>query len=142
MKKIFTLFYFLFAFAHFSFAQNVGIGTTTPNASAALDVQSTSKGLLPPRMTTIQRDAINAPTPGLIIFNTDTQSLEVFTNTGWFAIKKTNTPIEKLLGGFNFEADCSIQKTTGGGYVVAGIPTPRLMAMLQALTMEAMITGL
>ena len=120
MKKIFTLFYFLFAFAHFLFSQNVGIGTTTPNASAMLDVQSTSKGLLPPRMTTIQRDAINAPTPGLIIFNTDTQSLEVFTNAGWFAIKKTNFPIEKLLGGFNFEADCSIQQTTDGGYVVAG----------------------
>ena len=121
MKKIFIFFYFLFAFAHFSFSQNVGIGTTTPNASAALDVQSTSKGLLPPRMTSLQRDAISSPTPGLIIFNTDTQSLEVFTNAGWFGIKKTNFAIEKLLGGFTREKSPLIQKTTDGGYIIAGM---------------------
>jgi hypothetical protein len=120
MKKIFIFFYFLFAFAHFSFSQNVGIGTTTPNASAALDVQSTSKGLLPPRMTSLQRDAINSPTPGLIIFNTDTQSLEVFTNAGWFGIKKTNFAIEKLLGGNDDEMEPVIQNTTDGGYILAG----------------------
>ena len=112
-----------------AFSQNVGIGTTTPNASAALDVQSTNKGLLPPRMTTIQRDAISSPTPGLIIFNTDTQSLEVFTNTGWFGIKKTNYAIEKLLGGFFDDGypfgtqlgSPAIQKTTDGGYIVASV---------------------
>jgi hypothetical protein len=121
MKTIFILFYFLFAFAYFSFSQNVGIGTSTPNASAMLDVQSTSKGLLPPRMTSLQRDAISSPTPGLIIFNTDTQSLEVFTNAGWFGIKKTNFAIEKLLGGFTREKSPFIQKTTDGGYIVAGM---------------------
>lgn len=48
---------------------NVGIGTTTPNASAVLDASSTSKGFLPPRMTTVQRDAIASPAAGLVIFN-------------------------------------------------------------------------
>jgi hypothetical protein len=123
MKKIVLFSSLSLFFSYCSFSQNVGIGTTTPNTSAMLDVQSTNKGLLPPRMTTLQRDAISSPTPGLIIFNTDTQSLEVFTNTGWFAIKKTNTPIEKLLGGFNYEGNCSIQKTTDGGYIIAGLST-------------------
>ena len=48
----------------------VGIGTTTPNANAALDVVSTSQGMLFPRMTTAQRDAIANPAKGLTIFNT------------------------------------------------------------------------
>ena len=124
MKKKFLLFYLPFlililGLSKYSPAQNVGIGTTTPNTSAMLDVQSTSKGLLPPRMTSLQRDAISGPTPGLIIFNTDTQSIEVFTNAGWFAIKKNNFAIEKLLGGNN-EVEPVIQNTADGGYTIAG----------------------
>ena len=52
------------------FAQT-GIGTTTPEQSAQLDVSSTDKGLLPPRMTASQRDNIGNPAQGLIIFCTD-----------------------------------------------------------------------
>ena len=53
-----------------SYAQ-VGIGTTTPDNSAALDVESTNKGLLPPRMTEAERNAITAPATGLMIYCTD-----------------------------------------------------------------------
>ena len=52
-------------------AQNVGIGTTTPNASAQLDVSSTHSGFLPPRMTYAQRNAIVSPAAGLIVYCTD-----------------------------------------------------------------------
>ena len=62
---------------------NVGIGTTTPNASAVLDASSTSKGFLPPRMTTVQRDAIASPAAGLVIFNTNTNSLQIYNGSGW-----------------------------------------------------------
>jgi len=58
------------------YAQMV-IGGSTPSPSAVLDLQSTSKGLLPPRMTTAQRDAITAPAKGLIVFNTDLEDLQV-----------------------------------------------------------------
>jgi uncharacterized protein (TIGR02145 family) len=54
----------------------VGIGTTTPDASSALDITSTTKGLLIPRMTAAQRDAITTPSQGLIIFCTDCASGE------------------------------------------------------------------
>ena len=73
MKKLFpflTCYFLLFAF-EFSTAQNVGIGTNTPNASAQLDVTSTSRGFLPPRMTYSQRNAIVNPAAGLIIYCTD-----------------------------------------------------------------------
>ena len=49
---------------------NVGIGTTSPDASALLELQSTNSGFLPPRMTTTQRDAIASPATGLYIWNT------------------------------------------------------------------------
>lgn len=54
------------------FAQNnVGIGTTTPNANAILEMQSTTQGVLVPRMTTLQRNAIAAPTEGLLVYDID-----------------------------------------------------------------------
>ncbi|MBK7096849.1 MAG: hypothetical protein IPH57_17960 [Saprospiraceae bacterium] len=56
----------------FIFPQSVGINQTgaEPHSSAILDVESKSKGFLPPRMTIYQRDAIVSPTDGLMIFNT------------------------------------------------------------------------
>ncbi|WP_400193789.1 beta strand repeat-containing protein [Hymenobacter sp. B81] len=62
---------------------SVGIGTTTPNSSAALDVSSTSKGLLPPRLSTTQRDAIAGPAAGLVIYNTTTNRLNTWNGTSW-----------------------------------------------------------
>ena len=53
-----------------SYAQT-GIGTSTPDASAKLDVSSTTKGFLPPRMTQLQRDQIPSVV-GLMIYNTTT----------------------------------------------------------------------
>ena len=68
-------------------AQSVGVGTTTPNALAVLDVSSTTKGLLPPRMTQVQRDAINpaASAAGLLVYNTDTKALNQWDGTKWTA---------------------------------------------------------
>jgi hypothetical protein len=66
----------------------VGIGTTSPNASALLDVYSTTQGLLPPRMTTTQRNAISSPATGLTIYNTSLDELETYdgTTNGWEAV--------------------------------------------------------
>lgn len=58
----------------------IGIGTTTPDASAVLDLSSTTKGLLPPRMTTIQQSNLVNPAIGLMVYNTTTSQLE--TNKG------------------------------------------------------------
>ena len=60
----------LLVFSLLSFAQ-VGVGTLTPNASSVLDVTSTTKGFLPPRMLASQRDAITSPVAGLIIYCID-----------------------------------------------------------------------
>ncbi len=62
---------------------SVGIGTATPSTKAVLDLTSTTKGFLAPRMTTVQRDAITAPVAGLQIYNTTTNALNIYNGTSW-----------------------------------------------------------
>jgi hypothetical protein len=66
---------------------SVGIGTASPNASAALEVNSTSKGLLLPTMTQTQRNGISNPATGLLIFQTDnTPGFYYFNGSTWAAL--------------------------------------------------------
>jgi len=85
MKK--TLLCGLLLLSGAAFAQksdNVGIGTIKPDPSAILDLNSTSKGLLLPRMTQAQRDAIKNPAAGLVIFQTDTNiGIYTYDGTTW-----------------------------------------------------------
>ena len=74
MKQFFTLLAAVLLTAT-TFAQ-IGINNENPDASAALDITSTTGGLLPPRMTTTQRDAISAA-KGLVLFNTTTNTLQI-----------------------------------------------------------------
>jgi hypothetical protein len=58
-------------------------GATSADPSAILDLKSASKGFLPPKMTTAQRDAISSPATGLIIYNTDSNTFDYFNGTEW-----------------------------------------------------------
>lgn len=62
---------------------DVAIGTSEPEPSAALDVTSNQKGFLPPRMTTEERDAIENPAAGLIIYNTNMHCINFFNGAEW-----------------------------------------------------------
>lgn len=61
----------------------IGTGTGTPDTSAALDVTSTTQGVLFPRMTTTQRNAIATPADGLVIYNTTDNKLQVRAGGAW-----------------------------------------------------------
>ncbi|MDJ0367902.1 hypothetical protein QMK33_22395 [Hymenobacter sp. H14-R3] len=66
---------------------NIGIGTATPNASAALDVSSTTQGLLTPRLTASQRGSIASPATGLLVYQTDgTAGFYFYNGTAWTAL--------------------------------------------------------
>ncbi|MFD0878372.1 hypothetical protein ACFQ1A_29675, partial [Massilia pinisoli] len=72
-------------------AENVGIGTTKPDRSAILDLSSTSKGLLIPRMTLAQRGKITNPASGLMIFQTDyVPGFYYFDGSEWKSMVATN----------------------------------------------------
>jgi hypothetical protein len=85
MKKILTLaLAFSCGAALAQKADNVGIGTTKPDPSAILDLNSNTKGLLLPRMNQAQRDAIKNPAAGLVIFQTDqVVGTYTFDGTAW-----------------------------------------------------------
>ena len=71
---------------------SVGIGTT-PDASAVLDVRSTSQGLLLPRLTAAQRAAIASPAQGLQVFQTDgTQGVYYYTGVVWVNLTNGRVP--------------------------------------------------
>jgi hypothetical protein len=65
---------------------NVGIGTSSPDASAILDAQSTTKGVRMPNMTTTQKNAIASPAAGLMVFDTTLAKLCVYTGSAWQTI--------------------------------------------------------
>jgi uncharacterized protein (TIGR02145 family) len=98
--------------APLSLSGQVVVGGETPDPSAVLDVQSTSQGLLLPRMTGAQRDAVSNPATGLTIFNTTTNCLE--TNLGtpalpdWVRLKCWSAVVQTL--------DCSSAVVTGTLY--------------------------
>ncbi len=98
MKKI-SIFFALLAFATTVRAQSVGIGTTTPDASALLDVSSTTKGLLPPRMTTAQRDLITTPAAGLVLFNSTTNSIQLYSGSGWISLTASFASLPAIVIG-------------------------------------------
>ncbi|MBL0355694.1 MAG: hypothetical protein IPP72_01860 [Chitinophagaceae bacterium] len=81
--KIVTVFFTAFIIPLNSVCQSVGIGTTTPNNSAILHLSSTTKGLLIPRMSTTERNAIVTPADGLLIYNLSTLELNQRQGTAW-----------------------------------------------------------
>jgi hypothetical protein len=64
----------------------VGIGTSTPNANAALELSSTTRGFLPPRMTTTQKNAIASPATGLMVYDTTLNLISVYNGTTWITL--------------------------------------------------------
>ena len=122
MKQFFTLLAAVFISAS-TFAQ-VGINTEIPDASSALDITSNTGGLLTPRMTAAQRDAITSPSQGLIIFCTDCASgageLQIKLSTAWknLPVGDVNDPLPVIggtyQGGIVFYLDGS-----GGGLIAA-----------------------
>lgn len=74
--------------AGFLFSQNMAINFdgALPDPAAIVDISSTTKGLLIPRMTTAQRDAIVTPPVGLQIYNLTTNTLDIYKSTGWSSV--------------------------------------------------------
>lgn len=83
MKKI--LFILVTLVSGVTFAQ-VGLGTPTPHVSSVVDLTSTTKGFLPPRMTNVQKNAIASPVAGLMVWCTDcgvSGGIQVYNGSTW-----------------------------------------------------------
>lgn len=124
-------------------AGSVGIGTTTPEASAALEIKSTSQGFLLPRLTLAQRTTLTAsttapPVPGLIMYQTDnTPGLYAYDGTTWVllgadnlgdhvATQNINLNGQKLVGGTTARAIRGGLAINGYGLLTVGAPRVHL----------------
>jgi hypothetical protein len=65
---------------------NVGIGTTSPDSTALLEVNSTTQGFLPPVMTQTQRTDISSPATGLMVYDTTNRNMYFYTGSSWVAM--------------------------------------------------------
>lgn len=70
----------------------IGFGTPSPHLSTAVEINSNSKGFLMPRMTSFERDNINLPATGLIIYNTSTNKFNYFNGSVWLELASSATP--------------------------------------------------
>ena len=105
MRTKLTLSILFIAFSIICFGQQPGvaIGGTSVDSSAILDLQSTTAGLLVPRMTATQRQNIQLPAQGLIIYETDNSTFKVFDNSnGWIDLTTSLTDNNTLYSGLDF----------------------------------------
>lgn len=124
MKK-FILLSCLFALMQTSIAQ-VGIGTSSPNASSQLDVSSTVKSFLPPRMTAVQRGNISSPAAGLMVYQTDgTSGLYFYNGSSWvYVINAGTSTVPVSAGGTGATTLSSNALITGNGTSAVGTIAP------------------
>ncbi len=116
-------------------AQSVGIGTTTPNTSAQLDVTSTTKGLLIPRMTGAQRAAIPSPAIGLMVIQTNTETvppsspgLYLCEQVGAFAVWRRIARTDEITGGsstWTVSGSNQYSNVSGNVGIGTGVPTSK-----------------
>jgi hypothetical protein len=115
MKKI-LLFVFSLVTGQLVFSQgNVGIGTNSPDASAALDISSNNKGMLVPRMNSGQRKLIANPATGLLVFDTDKGCIYMYDGNQWLPLQPglANNPTVHI------RSTANQQLNAGFGAVVA-----------------------
>lgn len=103
----------LLTFSTGLFAQGIGINddNSAPDPSAALDIKSTVKGMLIPRMTTVQRAAIGTPATSLLVFDTDLNSFWFYDGAAWAAL---NNATDELNSNLVLNGD-TLEITDAGG---------------------------
>ncbi|REG87421.1 hypothetical protein [Winogradskyella sediminis] len=117
MRHFKTLFFsLLLTVTGYSTAQ-VGIGTTEPNASSLLDLQSNSQGLLAPRMTTLERNAIASPAESLLVFDTDLDAFYYYntTTSTWVELANNNAVKRNNYKLIKSADDLASELVSGGG---------------------------
>jgi len=129
MKAIIISFVFGLSTFSLSNAQTIGIGAPSPNSSAVLEVQSNSKGMLIPRMTSAERAAISSPATGLMVFDNTTGTFWFKSAGNWIELVDTLNNVWKKNGA---DAYVGVSGNVGIGTNVPGYnlhinrPNPRI----------------
>jgi len=118
MKKAFLLILAAHTLCIAALSQSIAINNSgaLPDASAILDIQSTTKGMLVPRLTSAQRNAIAAPSTGLLVFDATTESFWFKSAINWVELVDTSNNVLKKSGNNIY--------TTGNTHVGIGTSSP------------------
>jgi hypothetical protein len=103
---------------------NVAINSATDVASAQFSVNSTTKGFLPPRMTTTQKNAISSPATGLVVYDTTLSGIALYNGTNWQNVLVPNSNNNVLIGTTTDNGQGTLQNTGSaflGGLQVGGL---------------------
>ena len=106
---------------------SIGIGTQTPTASAILQIDSTTQGFLPPRMTTTQKNAIGTPAAGLQVYDSTTNTPNYYNGTAWVALGGGGTSIYTSDGTLT-----SDRTVSSGGFSLVFNPQTAFVTSLSA----------
>ena len=93
----------------------IGLGTATPNANAILDVASTTKAFMPPRMTNAQITAVPSPGKGMLVMNVDDNKLSYHNGTSWIPLGSSSGMLG--LGVLDIDPTFTTPSVPAGGYV-------------------------
>lgn len=121
LKTITTTLLILFSITVYS--QGVGISNNgaTPDNSAMLDVSSTEKGFLMPRMTTAEIEAITTPATGLLLYNTDFNKVWGYNGSEWRELGGSSCPVPAQPGSISGNSTV-VENATGEAYSIAAVP--------------------
>lgn len=101
---------------------NIGVGTAAPDASAALDIDAGgNKGLLIPRLTTAQRNAIVNPALSLFIFNTTTNCFEAWMGSAWYPVSCPNACTAPAAPGSITGTTCFVSGQAGYTFSIPSV---------------------
>src|ERR1019366_2940810 len=92
---------------------DIGINNATPDASAKVDIVSTTKGMLIPRMTTTQKNAISTPATGLLVFDTTLNAYSYYNGSAWTAIGGGGGLAPASIVSTDFEASARFSTING-----------------------------
>jgi hypothetical protein len=134
MKNIYFFRLFVFWILPIFGSAQVGIGTDNPDPSALLDIVSNSEGLLTPRLTTLERDAILSPETGLLIYNTTTSYFNYF-DLEW-------KEYSDYLDYFNSNSIINVATNSKSDVVIPGMTIAPILAGTYEVTFNCSYTNL
>ncbi len=115
----------LMIFVQTIYAQSMGIssGAITPDASSIFEMRTTTKGLLIPRMKTTERDLINSPANGLMIYNTTTKQFNFYNGSSWNILLSYSNSFTSATAGADHSTTSTADTLVGGMTVTPGAGT-------------------
>jgi uncharacterized protein (TIGR02145 family) len=143
MKKIVLIFLVNISVSAYINAQSVGINTDTPEASAVLDIvaPNSDKGVIAPRMTTLQRNSIVNPAEGLLVYDTDLKVYIYWNGTKWVVTMLDAEIASQKFSYFKFTGDTVVPTGSGAASIAEKVVAATSVVKQSAVPVAVLDAG-